>query len=247
MINKILFPLFVIFFLFSTKSIADAPASQSGVEEGLELRLIKQLSRFILMSETKIRNEITNETYSQVMLGGYYRITKRLRMGLFTQAEQGLRWDTDWKDKNGIWNWEGSSNRWDYSTVLDSTYMDEITKRTTYEYKIRFFYYHSRDALQLRIRPGLRHFIFKEGKPLWQLYTAVEGYAPINYGDGLLYEFWLYGGVLYQVSKHFSLGPLVSFRQRWFRSYDAFENKGNSNFERTFSSTNIALSGVYSW
>ncbi|HXH76633.1 MAG TPA: hypothetical protein VNJ08_16800 [Bacteriovoracaceae bacterium] len=213
----------------------------------MEFRLLKKLRRFVLVSEMKARKEITDETYSQVMLGGYYRVTKRWRMGLFGQAEQGLRWDADWGKGPSGWGWKNSQGRWDYSTVLDSTFMSQLTPKILYEVKTRLFYYHSRNALQLRVRPGVRYFVLKEGKPLWQLYTALEAYAPLNYGEGPLYEAWLYVGALYQLTSRFSFGPLIAYRQRWFRSYDRFEDISGETFDTTFTSTNIGLSAVYSW
>lgn len=223
------------------------PANKSGVEPGVELRLIKPVYRYVFMAETKSRKEITDETYSQVMLGGYYRITKRWRLGYFGQGEQGLRWDDDWHRFPDKWDWQSSQGRWDFSSVLDSTYMDNISTRLLYEVKARLFYYHSRNALQFRIRPGLRYFVLREGRPVWQYFTALEAYAPVNYGEGPLYEAWLYLGALHQFTGRLALGPTVSYRRRWLRSYEDFEDRSGVDFESVFDSVNIGLTAVYTW
>lgn len=239
---------FILFFLFSLSLYAQRiPKSEYGIETGIDLRLIKKHKRFILLAESRNREELKGTDYHQVLLGSYYRLTKRFRMGAFLQVEQGLRWDEDWKKRNGNWQWQNIESRWDYASVLDATYADRLTPEFLWEMKSRAYYFHSRDKLQLRIRPGLRYFVMKHGKPLWQIYSEVEGYLPLNYGDNFLYEYWVYVGALYQWNDHFALGPVLSFRERWFHEYDDFKDRTGESFRQKFQSTYLGVSAVYSW
>lgn len=239
---------FILFSLISQTAFASkkTPSSESGLETGIDFRVLKKKKRFILLAETRNRKELLDTNYHQLMLGSYYRITKRFRTGLFFQGEKGLRWDTDWS-KGTTWGWNDINSRWDFSTVLDATYTDTIKSNWVWEFKNRLSYYHSRDALLFRTRPGIRYFILKEGQPLWQLYSEVEAYVPLNYGSKKLYEYWIYFGSLYQFSKKFSLGPVLSYRQRWFHSYDSFQDKTGQNYTAQFSSLYIGLSALYVW
>lgn len=238
-----------IFFLFALMTSAFAvektPDHRHGIETGVDFRVLKKIRRYILLGESKNRKEITGVDYNQVLAGSYYRITKRFRMGGFFQAEQGLRWDEDWRKSGATWGWQNTNSRWDFSSVLDATYNDKLTRNLVWEMKTRLYYYHSRDALQLRLRPGLRYFIMREGKPLWQLFTEFEGYVPLTYGSLSLYEYWLYFGSLYQVTDKFSLGPVISFRERWFHAYDDFEKRSGESFKTHYQSIYLGLNVLY--
>ncbi len=228
-------------------AVRKTPRSQSGLEAGVELRALKRFKRYLFLAETKNREEILGSSYHQMLIGSYYRVTKRLRFGLFLQGEQGLRWDQDWRKKDGTWQWQKIDNRWDFSTVGDVTFVDKLGSHWLWEIKNRFYYYHSRQSLQLRTRPGLRYFILKDGKPLWQIYSEFEAYVPVNYGTRSLYEYWAYLGSLYQVTPRFAFGPVISYRERWFHAYSSFESKTQQTFREKFSSTYVGLSAVYNW
>lgn len=232
---------------FSVWSSPKIPSSESGMETGIDLRVLKKKKRFILLAESKNRRELKEIGYSQVMLGSYYRLTKRFRMGLFFQAEQGFRWDQDWRKKGFAWDWANIESRWDYSTVLDATYQDTFKRNWMWEFKNRLSFYHSRDALLYKVRPGLRYFHLKEGRPRWQAYTEIEAYIPVNYGDNFLYEYWIYLGWMYQFTPKLSAGPVISYRQRWYHAYSSFLDKTNENFRTQFSSTYAGVSAVYSF
>ncbi len=238
--------LIVLLFSFDTFSQDKTPSSEYGIETGVDLRVLKKLRRYILVAETKNRKELGDTDYNQALLGSYYRLTKRFRMGAFVQVEQGLRWDKDWV-KGAKWGWQDINSRWDYSSVLDATYTDQFAGNFLWEMKTRLYYYHSREALQLRLRPGLRYFILKFGRPQWQFFTEVEAYMPLNYGENWIYEYWLYAGSLYQVTPKFSLGPVISFRERWFHAYDDFQKKSGQSFKTNFESTYLGLNALYNF
>lgn len=232
----------------STAFSADkTPDSKNGFETGIDLRAIKKKRRFLILAESKNRKELTGHDYNQVMAGTYYRITKRFRTGLFFQGEQGLRWDEDWKKIGSNWDWQDMNDRWDFSSVVDFTYNDRWKKNFVWEMKSRFYYYHSRDSLQLRLRPGLRYFILEHARPKWQLFTEFEAYVPLNYGTVSLYEYWLYVGGLYQVTNRFALGPVVSLRERWFHAYDGFEKKSGTTYRASYESIYLGLNLLYQW
>lgn len=231
--------------IFSNLAISsrNSPKSETGIEYGVDFRILKKQKRNIFLFESKNRKELLNQNYHQFLAGSYYRLTKRLRFGLFFQVEQGLRWDEDWK-KSTSWNWGRIQNRWDYSSVFDISYQDKINSKFLWEWKNRFFYYHGREAYLLKFRPGLRYFIFKNKKPFAQIYSQIETYSPINYGNNLLYEYWVYFGSLFEVSDKFSLGPIISYRQRWFHSYENFENDNEKSYKEKFNSVYYGLSAI---
>jgi len=235
-----------IFFISSAFAAQRIPEKENGFEYGMDFRLLKKKKRFIMLAESKNREEKADSSYHQLMLGSYYRLTKRLRLGLFLQGESGLRWDNDWEKKN-VWGWKNINNQKDFSSVADLTYNDLLASNLTWELKNRILYYHSRQALLLKLRPGLRYFILKHGLPQWQLYSEVEGYFPINYGTETLYEYWVYVGGLYQVTPKFSIGPVVSYRKRWFHSYDSFKDTTGDSYRVAFSTVYLGLSAVYNW
>jgi hypothetical protein len=228
-------------------AVPTQPDSRSGIETGIDFRALKIWNKYILLAETKNRKELLNNDYHQLMLGSYYRITKRWRTGLFFQGEQGLRWDNDWGKVGSTWQWQKLDSRWDFASVMDSTYSDTFGSNWVWEFKNRLYYYHSRQALQLRTRPGLRYFFLKEGRPWWQIYSEIEGYVPLSYGKRSLYEYWLYLGGLYQATPKFAIGPVISYRGRWFHSYDKFEAQAGHDFKTSFQSTYFGISAVYSW
>lgn len=241
------FLLLFLFILPASHAQDKTPDARYGTEYGVDLRVIKKIKRNLLLLETRNRRELEDTNYHQFLTGTYYRFTKNLRMGAFIQLEQGLRWDEDWHRGPVKWGWQDVENRWDFSTVLDATYAEKITDTFLWEMKSRLFYYHSRDAVQLRLRPGLRYFITKFGRPLWQLYTELEVYMPLTYGVNDFYEYWLYTGALYQATPRFAVGPVVSYRERWFHAYKEFEARAGESFRKNFESVYYGLSAVYSF
>lgn len=240
---------FLLLFILSTLTTFAAtpvPQSRKGAETGVEFRLLKTIDRSLLTFESKARNELTDQDYYSLLMGSYYRFTTNFRMGIFWQGEQGLVWDTDWIKEKGQWQWR-EEKRWDFSSVLDATYSDKFTTNLVWEIKNRLLYYHERENLLWKIRPGLRYFILEDGKPLWLAYTQAEFYIPVNYGKSFLYEYWLYTGLLRQVSDEFSIGPVLSFRQRWFHGYDGFEDRWGRSYNKVFTSVYLGINGVYSW
>lgn len=243
MIKFLLFLLLILFSSF-TFSVSKIPSDKQGTENGIDLRILKKLNDFILIAENKNRKELLDQDYHQVLLGTYYRLNKNLRFGIFAQAEQGLRWDGDWI-KNSAWEWQNISGRWDFSTIADATYADKISSLFSWEWKNRFLYYHSRESLLLKTRPGLRYFFLKENRPWWQLYTEFEAYVPVNYGVNAIYETWIYFGGLYQLTDELSIGPMIALRERWFHAYPQFESKTGEKFRANFSSTYVGINLIY--
>lgn len=239
--------LLCLFFFTQAYAVEKTPEHRHGYETGVDFRVLKKLRRYLILFESKNRKEITGVDYNQALMGSYYRLTKRFRMGGFVQFEQGLRWDEDWKKNGTEWMWQKTNSRWDFSSVIDATYNDKLSKNLVWEMKSRLYYYHSRDALQLRLRPGIRYFIMREGKPLWQLFTEFEGYVPLNYGSRSLYEYWLYFGSLYQATDKFALGPVISFRERWFHAYDDFEKISGESFKTHYQSIYLGLNALYAF
>lgn len=239
--------LLVFFCVTSAFAVDRSPDSRTGFEHGMEFRLLKKYKRFIFLGETKYRKEVLGNDYQQVLAGSYYRITKRLRTGLFFQSEQGQRFDEDWRSKGGKWRWQNINGRWDFSSVADVTYNDKLSSHLVWEMKSRLYYYHSRDIVQLRLRPGLRYFHLKFGRPLWQAFLENEVYLPLNYGDRSIYEYWLYLGTLYQVNNRFGIGPVISFRHRKFNAYESFSDRTGEKYTRQLNTTYLGLNAVYSW
>lgn len=233
-------------FSLPAMAVKRTPDAEQGVEYGIDIRLLRKIRRFILLVETKNRKELGETNYHQLMVGSYYRLTKRFRVGFFLQGEKGLRWDADW-EKATVWDWDDIGSRWDFSSVFDVTYNDLLSKNWIWEFKSRFLYYHSRDALLWKPRPGLRYFFLKHGQPLWQIYSEIEAYVPVNYGESSIYEYWIYLGALYQATSQFSIGPVISYRERWFHSYANFEDKTGLDYKSPFSSVYLGLSAVYNW
>lgn len=223
------------------------PDSTYGNEYGVDLRVIKKVKRNLLLLETRNRRELEDTNYHQLLTGTYYRFNNNLRMGAFLQFEKGLRWDEDWRRGPDKWEWQDIEDRWDFSSVLDATYADTFTNNFMWEMKSRLYYYHSRDAIQLRLRPGLRYFITKFGRPLWQFYTEFEAYMPLTYGVNDLYEYWVYAGALYQVTPRFAIGPVISYRERWFHAYEESELRSGESYKKSFESVYYGLSAVYSF
>lgn len=234
-------------FISSAFAVDRNPDSRSGTDYGLEFRLLKKYRRYIFLAETKGRKEVLGNDYAQILFGSYYRITKRLRTGLFIQNEQGQRFDEDWRSKSGRWGWQNISGRWDFSSVGDLTYNDKISNNLVWELKTRLYYYHSRNIVQLRVRPGIRYFHLKFGRPEWQLFLENEVYLPLNYGDRSIYENWFYLGSLYQLSSNFSMGPVISHRFRKFNAYDSFSDRTGEDYTRQLNTIYLGMNAVYSW
>jgi hypothetical protein len=244
---RYLLPFYLGLLSLSAGALDNTPDSKMGSEVGLDVHVLVPRKRFIGLVEARTRSELTDESYRQLMMGTYYRVTKRWRVGYFAQFEQGLRWDEFWDSSNGKWGWKKRESGQDFSSVLDATYNDQIkgSARWLWESKTRLVHYHGRARTLAKQRFGVKYFDFEEGAPRWQHYSYLEGYFPLDYGKQALYEYWLYAGTLYHWDSQLSVGPYMAFRQRFFKAYDSFSDRTGKHYSTTFTSAFLGLSMVY--
>lgn len=196
-----------------------APQSPNlkGNETGVDLRVFKKIQKTTLLFETKHRNELDSINYQLYNVGAYYRVLQNLKLGFFVWHEEGNRYDGDWKKTDNFWQWQQTNSRGENSLVFDVTPGFETSiENLVFEWKNRLIFNTANGNNLLRTRPGFNYFIFKDDRPLVNLFLQAEFYLPMSYGVRTVYERWIYLGILYHLDQNFLVGPYFSKRvRRW--------------------------------
>jgi hypothetical protein len=142
--------------------------------------------------------------HRSVMLGTYWRAHKNLKVGAFYRLQGGARHDDDWLEEAGAWFWEDTRNRFENLLIVDASprfLLDFLPgENWVLMIKNRYLYNTYNGHQTIKIRPGLSWFWIRDRAPVLNASLAYEAYLPLNFGDTLIYEQWIYAGLLYHLT-----------------------------------------------
>lgn len=176
--------------------------------------------------------------YRSLTLGPYYRLFKNLKVGAFYRIQAGARHEDDWLDPHvgTAWFWRDTRRRTEHVFVGDITPRMQLDflpgKNWVLELKNRYEYNGFNSQSTLIFRPGLTYFWFRDGAPFMNFFIQGEAWVPLNWHeDGLIWETWLYTGILYHVFSSFSAGLSVAYRRTQWSPSDSFKALFTTGYE----------------
>ncbi|AFG36838.1 hypothetical protein [Spirochaeta africana] len=150
---------------------------------------------------------------SKVTLGGYYRLHRNVKAGLFYSFQSGMQHDDDWiVYGDGNWKWEDTRSRWEQVLSADVSprfMLDFLPGRTwVFMQKLRYSYNFYNNHQILLARPGLTYFHMVEREPVVNIGLQYAVYGALNFGPSPVYRHGPYINILYHFSPHvqFSVG-----------------------------------------
>ncbi len=205
-----------------------------------------------------------------VKVGTYFQIVPNLHVGAFYSLERGVVHDDDWiftgtprvdnLDAN-FWKWRDTSTRFEHTVSFDITPRVKLAlaeQTIILDLKCEYFRHFSASNDSVKFRPGISWLLKNEvGEPAATLYLQNEIYlefpvvalsvsqtptTPPN--AWLLYENWLYGGVLFHLHESVTLGFSLAWKQMWWRegeSYLARWPEAQNNYEVKYSALVFGL------
>jgi hypothetical protein len=234
---SIMIKLFIVLVFCFSSYAAPIPEDRRGNEYGVDIRFFKKWQKHTLLFEHVKRDELEGINYNRFNVGDYFRPHRNLKFGLFLWREQGVRQDEDWQKINNVWQWKNVNKKVDYSLVFDLTPVFETPlENLVFEWKNRLVHNLENGKNLLRTRPGLTYILFKNDKPIINLFNQYEFYYPLDYGRKTLYETWIYLGGLYHFSKTFLAGPYYSRRTRYWTNPDSFSQNFGNEYLNKFNS-----------
>lgn len=157
----------------------------------------------------------------QLSLGGYYRLHRNVKAGLFYQLHSGQRHDDDWISAgDGEWVWEDTHTRYEQVLAADVSprFLLEFLpgRNWVFMQKLRYSYNLYNNHQTLLVRPGLTYFHMVEREPVVHIGLQYAVYGSLNFGAGPVYRHGPYINALYHLSEHVQLTAGLS-RQvvRW--------------------------------
>jgi hypothetical protein len=154
------------------------------------------------------------------------KVSKHVQYGIEGDVKSGIRHDDDWIIPNGTWEWEDESST-EFGTTLflkfkkglyflpGTNWIGEINLKTHNNW--------TETLLTLKPEATLTYVHFANGKPLYNIYTKLQYYIPLNYSTEDIYQKWLYLGTMLHWKKNLRPFVFIALKdETWTRS-EAFE------------------------
>lgn len=213
MIKLILFIL--LFFQVSLARSVDPDGATHFFPE-LDIRYLKKLGDFRLISEFRYRSSFDNRHYSHIKLGFNYRLLPFLKLGIHYRGQNNNRNFDDWRKAGTRWFWNEEANGFEnvvspqimFRQMLSPVIRAEL--RLQNDFNLKFGYQ------TLRVRPNLTYFLLDGGEHVANVYMQYESFLPLNYGDVNVAQRWIYLGSLFPLENGHKWGVSVAFAEwRW--------------------------------
>lgn len=173
--------------------------------------------------------------YRALSLGGYYRLHRNVKAGLFYRLQAGARHDDDWVLlDNGDWEWQDTRSRLEQVLVADLTPRFLLPFLPGQDWvlavKGRYLFNTFNRHQVLLLRPQLSYFWLRRRQPLLTVSAAYGIYGALNFSDQFLYRKVPYLDVLYHLADAVKLSLGVSRRQLHWSSSADIARSGESDY-----------------
>ncbi len=208
--------IFLFLLLLSQNIFSAHLPKEEGQEFESNLRIFKRYGENLhFLVEIKSRNEVEENTVKSFRTGGYVRLKKNWKLGLFYENVRGQLYSDDWNRKwqsgQWVWFWKDTSERSEDLYTIDLTYRSQLDSNWVFELKNRFTYNEFNSNKFIRIRPGATYFWKKDAMPFINWFLQYEIYLPLSdYSDETIYERWGYAGLLYHLHSNYKIGAFMA-------------------------------------
>jgi hypothetical protein len=241
MIKKLLLLLFI------TNSVHASHIPKEGETESNNRYTFRYFHKFTPKVRSLVEYDYKSSEFMSdeqaIKIGARYRLTKNFKLGAFYERASGLRHDDDWIWTPSGWIWRDTENRNETIILLEASYRNRLLDldNTLYELRYTNHFNHFNDHNTAKLRLGLTHIISGDSSPLLNLYAHYEMYLATNFGDKLLYENWLYTGLLYHFNSVIKPGIFYNYRSgTWTTSQDS-KDRNQSSYEVDHSAHYLGL------
>lgn len=191
----------------------------------------KDDSRTIKGLEASLRRKVNKETY----------------YGIESDITIGNRHDDNWEQNDsGDWYWSNKSSDVELGSSLFLKFKRQLRllpgKTWVGELNFKTHNNWTKTLLTLKPEASLTYIHFEEGKPIYNLFTKLKFYIPLNYSNEDIYAKWIYIGTLYHYTKN--LKPTFFFatkKETWTNSKDFDKIHPGENYTQKSTLSYIGL------
>ena len=205
----------------------------------------KLQTKFEVMKGTKY----ANRNLSKILVGSYYRLAEKQRIGIFYSQQSGLRHSEDWDFQDTKWFWKDTSQRTE--ELYDLTYTNKFRHtgipliynfNSTYQINKNFGF------STLILKPGIQFFFQQEGLIKYSYKLDIPLYFALNYDDENLYKKGVYMAALYHYSKTLSFGITTNYlEETWTESSLAKKAEPDEPYNVTDTTQTIGLNLIFNY
>ena len=207
---KILLFFIISFSVFSHHHVENI-AGSTEIGYRSSLRIFKFTDTINYMAEYSRSDIKRQNNYDTLELGGKYRLFRNLKIGLY--------YSRHFKNQGERWNNEDF-----IISELSPRYLLNFLpgERWVFEFRARYEHNLSVQQHNVKLRPGLTYFWFKDGNPFMNIFLQHEIYHALNYaGEGNLAH-WTYLGSLFHYNDKFKWSPFISYVSERLRAEGEF-------------------------
>jgi hypothetical protein len=163
------------------------------------------------------------------------KVNKYVQYGIEADLRSGIRHDDDWIVENGSWKWEDESDL-ELGTSLFLKFKRGLyfLPGTNWVGEINLKTHNNWSETLLTLKPELKltYIHFKDGKPLYNIYTKYQSYVPLNYSSEDIYQRWLYIGTMLHWKKKLKPFIFVALNKAtWTKSEEIEKQKPNQDYK----------------
>ena len=155
--------------------------------------------------------------YQNLTLGGYYRIHRNVKIGVFYKLQLNVRHDDDWVEEGPAWLWADTAGRFEHMAIADVTPRLLLPflpgENWVTSFKIRYGYNFTNAQQTLLARPGITYFWIRDREPFLTLSAQYAAYFSLNFGAVPWYSHGPYINAIYHLSTNVLLD--VGIRKQW--------------------------------
>ena len=162
------------------------------------------------------------------------KVSKFVSYGIEADVRTGMRHDDDWVWKDAKWSWEDDSEP-ELGTSLflkfkrglyflpGTNWVGSINLKTHNNW--------TKTLMTLKPEASLTYIHFANGKPIYNIYTKVQYYIPLNFGQDDIYQKWLYLGTMLHWKDNLKPFLFVAYKEEnWTQSKDFEERLPNEEY-----------------
>ena len=234
----------IFLFVITGTAFADRhtpPRPNGDVDIGNHARLFLRNRQWnhMLSLDWRFESELEGFGRRSATLGSYYRAHRNLKIGGFYTLQSAVRHDDDWIARDDGFVWQDTDDRYESVFSLDATprWLLPGVPRENFvlSWKNRLIWNTFNNHLTLRTRPMLTWFLLSERQPLLNIAVAYDLYAPLNFGDSLLYRHYPYLHAVYHLTPEVKLDLSYGFETTtWSTSEDVRTDPAHGTYRADY-------------